>query len=637
MLRGLEKKPKLNGREVKLVAFHADRGRWEVELEGAMPMVDLFKIEWHDDWWEPFDDDKYSSLRKEPGVTFKELLMQKLERLKLTDGQALSVVDCNGRAVSVFDGRGVLLTELSGKHLPRKVETESEVCQRSFPLQFQKKSPEGRTLAIRPSSLHVREDDDIERLRKRKVEMSVGAVHAKPELDGQYGLLGAFQGSSRRWEVMPDARGLWDIQADGTAAPVKLRSQELCDEATGATLQDPVQVEDWKLKGGEKAVVAKVAFTKGQVIMEDEPSMTAAFSLDMGKLMQGLKGLSPSMQEAVLQLSQGPDSLPSLRSENSQPFNKDTLLAASAEFGQLSDGLQDQIWGMMRIFDANCFFHSRSSSKLLYLALARVNHSCRPNAVLGDPKLAERDPKLHSKLQPFDPLKKALVAAEDIGEGEEITVNYLSADELLEPRQLRREKLWERFGFECCCTRCLDEEADAALRVFRCEGSSDASGREVGLDVKAAEEMHVASFMDLWKTLPRDGLVSPDPLVAIAEMASEHLAPTHWLLCKVRYVLSCFYEKSQRPALAVENLQGILELEQRILGCNSPGKLEQKGDQLMMKGDLPQAFDCYAQVLKVLKTHSPDPPGSSPQCEEMRRKLRSVLDAAKTDGYPGKA
>eukprot|EP00435_Cladocopium_sp_Y103_P070118 s830_g34.t1 len=179
-------------------------------------------------------------------------------------------------------------------------------------------------------------------------------------------------------------------------------------------------------------------------------------------------------------------------------------------------------------------------------------------------------------------------------------------------------------------------------------GSSDASGREVTLDVKAAEDMHVASanFMGgghsstLQQTLPKDGLTSPDPLVAIAEMASEHLAPTHWLLCKVRYVLSCFYEKSQRPALA-DNLQGILDLEKRILGRNSPGKLEQKGDQLMMKGDLPQAFDCYAQVLK---TQSPDlQPGSSPQCEEMRRKLRlsaalrSVLDAAKTDGYPGKA
>ena len=35
------------------------------------------------------------------------------------------VVDCNGRSVSVFDGDGLLLSELSGKHLPRKVETES--------------------------------------------------------------------------------------------------------------------------------------------------------------------------------------------------------------------------------------------------------------------------------------------------------------------------------------------------------------------------------------------------------------------------------------------------------------------------------------------------------------------------------
>ena len=34
------------------------------------------------------------------------------------------------------------------------------------------------------------------------------------------------------------------------------------------------------------------------------------------------------------------------------------------------------------------------------------------------------------------------------------------------------------------------------------------------------------------RTMPKDGSISPDPLVAIAEMASEHLAPTHWLLCK---------------------------------------------------------------------------------------------------------
>eukprot|EP00913_Durusdinium_trenchii_P018393 g17278.t1 len=69
LLRGLESKPKLNGRQVNLVCFHEERGRWEVELEGAMPMVDLFKVEWNDDWWEPVDnDDKYPSLKKEKGA-----------------------------------------------------------------------------------------------------------------------------------------------------------------------------------------------------------------------------------------------------------------------------------------------------------------------------------------------------------------------------------------------------------------------------------------------------------------------------------------------------------------------------------------------------------------------------------------
>lgn len=43
-----------------------------------------------------------------------------------------------------------------------------EVCQRSFPLQFQKKAPEGRTLAVRPSCLRVREEETVEALRKRK-------------------------------------------------------------------------------------------------------------------------------------------------------------------------------------------------------------------------------------------------------------------------------------------------------------------------------------------------------------------------------------------------------------------------------------------------------------------------------------
>eukprot|EP00434_Breviolum_minutum_P012883 symbB.v1.2.011353.t1/scaffold745.1/size165919/10 len=179
----------------------------------------------------------------------------------------------------------------------------------------------------------------------------------------------------------------------------------------------------------------------------------------------------------------------------------------------------------------------------------------------------------------------------------------------------------------CCSVRIPYDQ----LRLSPC----DQCGYEGQQDTEA-EALHVSKFLDLCKKFS-EGISSPDSLVAIAETASEHLASKHWLLCKVRYFLSCFYEKHQRPSLAVENLQSILDLEQRALGRISPEKLEQKGDQLMMKGDLPQAFECYAQVLKALKKQSPDLlPGSSRRCEEMRQKLRAVLDAKITsEGYPG--
>ncbi|CAK9045615.1 unnamed protein product [Durusdinium trenchii] len=571
------------------------------------------------------------------GPTFKEVVLQKQEKLKLTDPKILTVVDCNGRPVSVYDGEGQMLEVLSGQHIPRKVETESEVCQRSFPLQFQKKAPEGRTLAVRPSCLRVREEETVEALRKRKVEMSVGTVHAKPELDGQFGLLGAFQASTNAWEVMPDARGLWDVQIDGSAAPVKLRSPEICDEATGKAFVDPVQIGDWKTVPEEKALYARVTLQEGEVILEDEPAISAPFSFDMPQLMKQFNQMSPSRQDAILQLSKGPDFLASLRSET-RHFTKETLQSASPEFSQLNESLQDQIWSMMRTFDCNSFSHSRSKSQLLYPTLARVNHSCRPNAVLGDPKPAEQDAKLHSGLEPVDLLKKALIAIEEIPEGEEITVSYLSEEDLLEPRPQRRQRLMDGFGFECFCSRCLDEDADRVLRTFR---SAEGEG-STGTGGEPCEEMHVSSFADfLTKLSKEEPLSSPDELVAIAETASETLAPSHWLLRKVHYVLSCFYEKNHRPALAVEHLQGILDLELRALGRISPSKWEQKGDQLVMKGDLPQAFECYAQVLKALKLRSPEVypiPGRDMPCEEIRKKLRSVLDgvtAAK--GYPSAA
>ncbi|CAE7320314.1 plbB [Symbiodinium natans] len=346
VLRGLESKPKLNGRTVQLVQYHHDRGRWEVELEGELPPSDLFQIEWSDDWWEPLDGDSESfRMRNEPGPTFHEELEKKLTKLKLLESTAkISVVDCNGKSVCVFDADGQVLRELRQKHIPRRTDTPSEVCQRSFPLQFQRKAPEGRTLAVRPSCLRLREDSSTGSLRKRKVEMSVGVLHRKPELDGQPGTLGPFQVHAHCWQVLPDARSLWDVKVDGSAAPVLLASAQIRDEVSGDPLTDPVHIRMWQKAQQERALYASVAFQKGQIIIEDEPVITGD-KLDMVKLLQQYKKLPSGVQEQVNQLRQGPDFL-HLGPSVSKPLKKEDLLKNSQDAG--IQRMMDTYWALMR-------------------------------------------------------------------------------------------------------------------------------------------------------------------------------------------------------------------------------------------------------------------------------------------------
>ncbi|OLP96981.1 Phospholipase B-like protein B [Symbiodinium microadriaticum] len=477
VLRGLESKPKLNGRTVKLVEYHQDRGRWEVELDGELPPTELFQIDWNDDWWEPCDGESESfktlCSQKGPTATFKEELDGKLRKLKLLESTAkISAVDCNGRNVCVFISDGSVLQELQKQHIPRKVDTPNEVCQRSFPLHFQRKAVEGKTLAIRPSSLNVREDDSASRLRQKKVEMCVGILHRKPELDGQVGLLGPFQAHTNRWEVLPDARGLWDVKVDGSATAVQLSSSEIRDEASGDGIADPIRVGMWPEHDQERALYANVAFRQGQIIMEEEPALVGN-TAEIVKLMQQSKKLSPEQREQLSQLSQGADFVRSGRDGNEKVTEADFLTVFNGDGSEDSrssadQGLLKSLFSFMRTFVTNSFWHHRAGARGLYLQLARVNHSCRPNAIVGEPK-AEFDAKrLPNGIKPADPLKKALIAIRDIQQGEEITISYLGDDELLQPSHIRREMLESSYGFNCTCHRCIDEDDDGLLRTFRC-------------------------------------------------------------------------------------------------------------------------------------------------------------------------
>eukprot|EP00967_Tisochrysis_lutea_P065290 scaffold84858_cov29-Tisochrysis_lutea.AAC.2 len=76
----------------------------------------------------------------------------------------------------------------------------------------------------------------------------------------------------------------------------------------------------------------------------------------------------------------------------------------------------------------------------LYEVLARVNHSCEPNAerIAG----------------PLDRSLVRIVALADIAEGEEVLVSYVDNEA---PLHVRRKHLQQQYKFTCGCPRCVKE------------------------------------------------------------------------------------------------------------------------------------------------------------------------------------
>jgi hypothetical protein len=87
--------------------------------------------------------------------------------------------------------------------------------------------------------------------------------------------------------------------------------------------------------------------------------------------------------------------------------------------------------------------------------VARINHSCRPNAVLiYDAHPADTHPTA---------VCASIVALSDIAADEELTVSYLQP--MCAPVQTRRDLLRQAFAFHCQCDRCIAEEHEGAIAV----------------------------------------------------------------------------------------------------------------------------------------------------------------------------
>jgi hypothetical protein len=82
---------------------------------------------------------------------------------------------------------------------------------------------------------------------------------------------------------------------------------------------------------------------------------------------------------------------------------------------------------------------------LLYGQLARVNHSCEPNAVRVDADV---------------PNGVRVLTTRPVAAGAEVLVSYIDGDAHAPTAVVAREDyLRKRYGFVCSCERCRDEKA----------------------------------------------------------------------------------------------------------------------------------------------------------------------------------
>ena len=91
---------------------------------------------------------------------------------------------------------------------------------------------------------------------------------------------------------------------------------------------------------------------------------------------------------------------------------------------------------------------------LLYLQTSKINHSCLPNAT-RNVHCKYLDCSLKKERSPRECIGK-IYAIRDIKKGEQITISYLSPDELLLPTNQRNDAIKKKFGFHCQCIRCID-------------------------------------------------------------------------------------------------------------------------------------------------------------------------------------
>ena len=191
------------------------------------------------------------------------------------------------------------------------------------------------------------------------------------------------------------------------------------------------------------------------LLHEHQSSFEMFATLSSGKGLRAVaaykQGDEIMRERAVMRIS---NSQPAASRKNAEQLHKDEI---QRTFNSLHERTQQSVMaltsssedsaGVTRtpqgIYDTNSFRLGNDPKGGLFLTIARINHSCRPNVThFWNPQLQQ----------------KLIFAARDIDIGEELLTIYGPGQCMT--TQGRREYLNERFSFECNCEMCREGNAN---------------------------------------------------------------------------------------------------------------------------------------------------------------------------------
>eukprot|EP00928_Gymnodinium_smaydae_P085053 TRINITY_DN6835_c0_g1_i1.p1 TRINITY_DN6835_c0_g1~~TRINITY_DN6835_c0_g1_i1.p1 ORF type:complete len:423 (+),score=97.61 TRINITY_DN6835_c0_g1_i1:96-1364(+) len=279
-----------------------------------------------------------------------------------------------------------------------------------------------------------------EAIRVPPLRVLVTGLRSRPELNGRVGEARRFVAEKGRWEVFLDrepASASLAVQAANLRAVAEpwLASGSSCSTANVSPFES-ADFECTALDGKGFGLVARAAIPRGKRLFAERPLLR-------------MKGWDPAWEEyaslddllaAELALLSAGDRAAfwALTAEGSGEHGDSAAASASAS--------ASAIWETNAIAASDADGEERYS---VFRLGSRFNHSCKPNV----------------STQWIESLGlRVFHAARDIDIGEELCIWYI---DFWRERDVRRQELAEKFGFQCCCTACggsaASEEDVAAI------------------------------------------------------------------------------------------------------------------------------------------------------------------------------